>query len=382
MPEETAVEKVIDVVEDFSCPYQTAAYQEAFRSWRRKKQNPYAFRFTKNPKESSFSESQSAVGLSPAKTEQRILNRIGKLIGCALICYLVAENILDKAAVMLMHLLHLHIELVFFGESRLYGDERLVFWLTFGIQFIKYLIPAVLLQFVLRMPVQVSLPMKIHKPARLVLGIGMMMLLSIGMGTLQTPLSADMEKYRIISSTGHSESGRVILYLLMTILVLPMITELFLHGCMFQALRQFGDDFAVISTSILAAALTHNLPDAFRIGLVHLLISCYLIYTGSFCSAAILRMIHEIYMFAFFYIESSNSAPSVQWWIMMLIPCVICTCASIYLFLKRNKTKDKLSLNTTYLNLREKIEAFFTAMPMTAFLICSVLLLVITSMLS
>ena len=113
-----------------------------------------------------------------------------------------------------------------------------------------------------------------------------------------------------------------------------MITELFLHGCMFQALRQFGDDFAVISTSILAAALTHNLPDAFRIGLVHLLISCYLIYTGSFCSAAILRMIHEIYMFALFYIESSNSAPSVQWWIMMLIPCVICTCTSIYLFLK------------------------------------------------
>ncbi|MBR0483146.1 MAG: CPBP family intramembrane metalloprotease [Oscillospiraceae bacterium] len=382
MPEETAVEKVIDVVEDFSCPYQSAAYQEAFRSWRRKKQNPYAFRFTKNPKEASFAESQSAVGLSPAKTEQSILNRLGKLIGCALIGYLVAENILDKAAVMLMHLLHLHIELVFFGESRLYGDERLVFWLTFGIQFVKYLIPALLLQFTLRMPVQVSLPMKIYKPARLVLGIGMVMLLSIGMGILQTPLSADMEKYRIIAGTDHSENGRMIFHLLLTILLLPMITELFLHGCMFQALRQFGDDFAVISTSVLAAALTHNLPDAIRIGLVHLLISYYLIYTGSFWSASVLRIVHEIYMFALFYMESSNNAPSLQWWTMVLIPCIICTVAGIYLFLKRNRSQDKPALNTTYLNLREKLEAFFTAMPMVAFLICSVLLLVITSMLS
>lgn len=382
MPEETAVQKVIDVVEDFSCPYQTAAYQEAFRSWRRKKQNPYAFRFTKNPKEASFSESQSAVGLSPAQTEQNILNRIGTLIGYAMICYLTAENILDKAAVMLMHFLHLHIELVFSGESRLYGDERLVFWLTFGIQFIKYLIPALLLQFMFRMPVQVSLPMKIHKPPRLVFGIGMMMLISAGMGILQTPMSTDMEKYRIISGTEQSEGFRMIVYLLLTIFALPMIAELLLHGCMFQALRQFGDNFAVIATTILAAAMTHNIPDAIRIGLVHLIISYYLIYTGSFLSAIILRTVHEIYMFVLFYLESYGSVDSSEFRLLLLIPCIICICAGIYLFLNRNKHKDNLLSNITYLNLREKAEAFFTAMPMVAFLICSVLLLVITSMLA
>lgn len=382
MPEETAVQKVIDVVEDFSCPYQTPAYREAFRSWRKKKQNPYAFRFTKNPKEASFSESQSAIGLSPAQTEQNILNRIGKLIGCAMICYLVAENILDKALVMLMHFLHLHVELVFFGESRLYGDERIVFWVTFSVQFIKYLIPALLLHFVLRLPAQVSLPVKVHQPARLVLGIGGMMLLSTGTGIFQTPLSADMEKYRIISGTEQSEVFRIILYLLMTIFVLPMITELFLHGCMFQTLRQFGDTFAVAATTVLAAAMTHNVPDAVRLGLVHLLISYCVIYTGSFLSAVVLRMVHEIYMFVLFYLESSSAPGSSEWLMLVLIPCIICICASVCLFLKQNKLKDKQFSNTTYLNLREKSEAFFTAMPMVAFLICSVLLLIITSMLT
>lgn len=382
MPEETTIQKVIDVVEDFSCPYQTASYQESFRSWRRQKKNPYAFRFTKNPKEASFSENQAAVGLSPAQTEQNILNRMGKLIGCALICYLMIENILDKAAVFLMQLLHLHIELVFSGESRLYGDEKLVFWVTFSVQFLKYLIPALFLQFMLKLPLQVSLPLKIRKPQKLISGISLVMLLSAGMGMLSAPLSAELDKYRLITITDSSEISQVIIYILMTIFVLPVITEFLFHGCMFHSLRQFGDMFAVIATAVVAAALTHNIFDAIRIGLIHLTISYYLIHTGSFWSAVCLRIVHEIYMFVLFCIGTMDNAGSPEWWAVILVPCALCLLTGFWLMLPRNRQTSKPPQNLTYLNLREKAEAFFTAMPMVSFLICSVLLLVITSMLA
>lgn len=379
MPEQTAVQKVIDVVEDFSCPYQTPAYGEAYRSWRRRKQNPYAFRFTKNPKETAFSESQTAVGLPPAQAEQNVLNRMGRLVGYALISYLVTENILDKLIVFFMQFLHLHIELVFSGESRLYGDQKLVFWLAFGIQFLKYLIPAMILQFILKLPLQVSVPLKIRKPQKLISGIALTMLISTGFGLLSIPMSADLEKYRLIS--GADDYG-MILYILMTIFILPVITELLLHGCMFQAMRQFGDIFAITVTAILAAALTHNIFDAIRIGLVHLTISYYLIHTGSFWSAVCLRVVHEIYMFVLFYLETLDNIGSVQWWIVILLPCMICAGTGIYILLNKKKQVVKPVQNVTYLNLTEKLEAFFTAMPMVAFLICSVLLLIITAMLA
>ncbi len=382
MPEDTAVQKMIDVVEDFSCPYQTSAYQEAFRSWRRKKQNPYAYRFTKNPKETAFSESQAVAVLSPAQEEQNVLHRLGKLAGYAMICYLVAENILDKAAVLFMQFLHLHIEFIFSGESRLYGDENLVFWLAAGIQFLKYLIPALLLQLVLRLPVQVGVPMKMHKPHKLIFGIALIMLLSVGIGLFSTPFSADLEKYRLISGTMGTEGSKAVIYILVTIFVLPLVTELLLHGCLFQTLRQFGDLFAMIAMAVLAGMLTHNLFDALRIGLVHLTISYYLIYTGSFWSAVCLRVVHEIYMFVLFCLETFDSTGSPEWWGVILLPCVICAAAGIYLFLCRKKKSERPVQNITYLKLHEKLEAFFTAMPMVAFLICSVLLSIITAMLA
>ncbi|MBR1528729.1 MAG: hypothetical protein IJ642_05460 [Oscillospiraceae bacterium] len=382
MPEETALQKVIDVVEDFSCPYQTDAYQEAFRSWRRKKQNPYAFRFTKNPKETAFSESQSSAIQSPAQTEQRVLSRLGSLIGYAMICYLIIENILDKFVVLLMQFLHLHIEIVFSGESRLYGDETLVFWVALSIQFLKYLVPTLMLQAVLKLPVQVSIPLKIRKPNKLLSGFALVMLLSAGLGMLSAPMSADLEKYRLMAGTTNPGNYKIIIYILMTIFILPLITELLLHGCMFQILRQFGDLFAAVSTALLAAALTHNFFDALRIGLIHLTISYYLIHTGSFWSAACLRIVHEIYMFAIFYLETYDSIGSREWWIVLLLPCLLSAGAIVHFFLTKNKTAPPTDQNITYLNLREKAEAFFTAMPMVGFLICSILLLTITAMLT
>ena len=167
---------------------------------------------------------------------------MGRLVGYALISYLVTENILDKLIVFFMQFFHLHIELVFSGESRLYGDQKLVFWLAFGIQFLKYLIPAMILQIILKLPLQVSVPLKIRKPQKLISGIALTMLISTGFGLLSIPMSADLEKYRLISGAG--DYG-MILYILMTIFILPVITELLLHGCMFQAVRQFGDIFAI-----------------------------------------------------------------------------------------------------------------------------------------
>lgn len=380
MQNETVIQKIIDVAEDFSFPYQTPDYQKAFRIWRCKKKNPYGFRFTKNMNESAFSESQAVSMQAPSQVEQAVLCKIGYLVGYSLILYLVIENVLDKIAVLIMHFLRLEIEMVFFGESRLYGDQNLIFWLSFLTNFLKYLIPACVMQSVLKLPICVSVPAHIRKPSQLLGGIALAMLLSIGLGMLGVSRSAELEKYRLISESVGSEDHRMIFYILATIFVLPLAAEFLLHGCMFQVLRQFGDMFAITATAVIVVALTHNIWDALRIGLVNLTVSYYLIKTGSFWSAVFIRIVHEIYMFALFCMETYETVYSVEWWLMLLVPCVL-GIAMWMLFLRHKKQNGVMPENHTYLNIQEKLSAFFTTMPMVGFLICCVLLIVVTTML-
>ncbi|MDE5791928.1 MAG: hypothetical protein K2H66_00195, partial [Oscillospiraceae bacterium] len=179
-----------------------------------------------------------------------------------------------------------------------------------------------------------------------------------------------------------NENHKIIIYILVSIFVLPLITELLLHGCMFQVMRQFGDMFAVITTAILAVALTHNIWDSLRVGLIHLTITYYFINTGSFLSVILIRFVHEFYMVVLFYMQTYHTIYSLEWWLLLLVPCILGCAVCISMFLQRNQKKELIAENITYLSMQDKLTAFFTTMPMVAFLICCVLLLVITAMLT
>lgn len=374
-------EKIIDVVEEFSCPHQTDTYNTSFRMWRRQKKNRYAFRFMKNPKETAFSENQSVVIDTPVQAAQTVLQRLGTLFGYVLVCALFIENVLDKVIVFLFEKIGFHIEIIYFGESHLFGEEWLVFGITACIYLLKFLVPAIIAAAVLHMPLRVSLPMPVTQPLQLLMGMLMMMMTSMGTGMFLISSSAEMEKYHLISSAVGGNDHRLILYVLFTVLIAPLAAELLLHGCLFQALRQFGDSFAIATITILSALLTHNLQDAVRLGIVTLIISYFLIKSGSFLTAAILHIVHEIYMFALFYIRTFGEVYSLQWWLLILLPCVLGTVAFIFLAVDRKQHPEKQIKQPVYLSILEQLTAFFTAMPMLIFSVACLLLLVATTIL-
>lgn len=374
-------ERIIDVVEAFSCPHQTKEYTELYREWRRRKKNRYAFRFSRNPKETAFSENKSVIAETSAQAEKSILRRIGALIGCVLVLCLTIENILDKLLVLLLGRLGLPIGMVFLGEIKMYGEEWVVFCVAAVIHLLKFLVPAILLCCVLRMPLRVGIPLFVTDVPRMLSGILLMMFMSLVLGTLLVSRSAEMEKYRLISDAVGAEDHRLILYMLFTVLVVPLITELLLHGCLFQVLRQFGDRTAIVLTSVLAALLTHNLQDAVRIGLVTLMISCFMVTTGSFLAAALMHVTHEIYIFALFYIGAFGEEYSLEWWLLVLVPCLMGAAAVVYLVLAHKKRPERLLGSVTHLSIWDQAAAFFSAMPMLVFAVCCVLLMVTTAIL-
>lgn len=376
-----AAEHVIDVVEDFTCPCQSDAYRSAYQKWRRNEKNPYAFRCTRNPKEAAFSDRKAVADQTPASIEQGVLSRLGYLIGSLLVLYLVLENLLDKVIVFIMNAMGMQIDVLFWG-SELYGDEKSVFLVVFLINTLKYVIPGILMMLFLRLPARVSMPMRISHWQELLYGAALTMLLSAGVGMFLVSSSDELEKYKLICNAVEMEDKRMLVYMLFTIFVLPILMEFLLHGAMFQVMRQFGDSFAILTITILAASLMHNFQDALRVAIMTLTFSCFVIRTGSFWTAVLLHIVHEIYMFALFYIETFGQEYSLQWWMTIILPCSVGIVSALYMILHKPIHEQELPKNTTFLKITDKLYAFFSSLPMLGLLITCLVMTIISAMLS
>ncbi len=368
-------EKMIDVAEDFHCPNQSESYHEAYRAWRRRPDNPFAYTYTKHPKETAFSENPSVLQPSRAMVEKSVLQRISMLIAAAMLLYYVAENLLDKLLITVLNAVGFRIDFVFL-EYTMFGDEQAVFIVVSIVSLLKYGLPAAFLFWKLRMPVKVTLPMKVQHPSQLLSGMALTMLLSAGLGTFLVSRSSELKKYEMLLDSVDSSDMLLFLYEILTIFVLPIVIELFLHGVMFQVLRQFGDAFAIGITTALAMMLMHTPSDILRVGIITLTISYCMVQTGSFSSAIVLHIVHEIYMFALYYLEAAELVPSLLWWLVILLPCVIGAIALIH----HAVVKPKHALQgeqSTSIGWKDKAAIFFSVKPMLMMMVLSVLTIVV-----
>ncbi len=373
---ETQEEKMIDVVEDFAFSNQSEQYRTAFQKWRRRPKNRYGFSFTKNPKETSFSEQQAVIKETPASVERSTLQSLGYLLGCIFLLYLVIENVVDKVILVIMNAMGMRIDSFFLG-TYMYGDERTLFIFSIIINLLKYVLPALVLQIILRFPIRVALPAKIRHPQQLLFGISLTMLLSAGLGMFCVSQSEELQKYHLISNALGTEDSWIVFYILYTIFVMPLLIEFFFHGCLFQMLRQFGDYFAIFSVSVVAGLLMHNLQDGIRVGMMTLTISYFVIRTGSFWTAVWMHIVHEVYMFALFYIETFDAPYSLQWWATVLLPSIVAVAVGVYVLLKQVRSEEKVMEHGTYLKWHEKAWTFATSMPMLSFILLSLSMLLI-----
>ncbi|MCR5718549.1 MAG: CPBP family intramembrane metalloprotease [Oscillospiraceae bacterium] len=380
--QEATDEKLLDVAEEFTALNQTDSYQTAYRHWRKREKNPYAFSFIKNPKESAFSENQAVVSSTPAQAEQSALRNLGILFGTAFLCYLLIENLLDKILVQAARMIGVQIETMYWGETHYYGDDLTVFLFSAALQILKLLIPILMIGLALQMPIWIAVPLPVKHTRQMLNSISLMMLLSVGLGSSMTSRSSELEKYRIISDAVGADDHWLILYIVFTVFIVPLFWELLFHGAMFQSLRQFGDTFAVIAVTSMATLLTHNLQDAVRLGLVTLSISFFMVRTGSFLTAVILRIIHEIYMFALFQIENYEMLFTLRWWIVILFPCLIGLLTIIVLTISEKGNEENVNPNKDYLSLADQFMIFSTTLPMLVTIIVCILLFVMTAMLA
>jgi len=308
--EKTNKEGIINVIDEFDYSTQNDEYNEKFRSWRNRRDNIYAFKFEKNERESIYVDGRGFIDHSLEYTEKKVLANIFFTLGIAALMWVVFDDLVSKLIVSLVGFAGLNIHMNF-STSIIYGGSREVVLMLVILGILKPVIPMLYLHFKFKVPLKAEVMGKMNNTSALVGAISLAFLVCVA---TSVPLAYSTESKEMVAFFASSGADvavwnqfEFILYTVFDVIVNPIIAQLLFCGAAFAVLRQFGDPFAMIITSVTAALLTQDfrfMPTVFLVTLV----GCYgMLSSGSIFTAVSVNIVYKMYSMTLTLIETDSS---------------------------------------------------------------------------
>ena len=316
----------INVIEEFDYSTQSKLYSDHFKEWRKRKENPFSFSFEMNPKESIYVDGRGFMVGSVQAAEKEALLRVFYIIGVAALMWVVIANVLGKLLVFCMERAGMDIHFSSLNNS-IYGNHTWIVTLLVIINLAKILIPALYLLLRFKLPIDVGIMNSKHDSQGLVSAIGLIFITSTLLSLSSAYSSDTKEIFSYLRSLNTDVSlwdqTEFILYTIFDVLIIGTAEELFFRGAMFAVLRQFGDKFAVIMTTLTAVLLAENLNDIIPVIIVSLIASYGMLRSGSIFTAIVVSVIYKVYILAVVVIEAdtSNEMTVTRKMFMLLMLC-------------------------------------------------------------
>lgn len=303
-------EDIVDVVGEFDYSTQNELYNEKFRKWRRKKDNPFAFSFAENKKESIYIESRGFIEKSAVEAEKKVLSDIFYNIGLAILIWIVFGNVISKIIISVLDFFGVNIHNNYFS-SVIYGGSTEIITAVIATAFIKVFIPLVFLHFRFKLPARVEFMGSMNNSMAL-LGTISTALVVCTVTSLPSAYSGESKEiYEFfknietdVSVWGQSE---FIVYTIFDIIIMSIISEFFFRGAMFAVLRQFGDVFAIVVTSVITMLLSEDLSKMHAILLISIIASYGMVASGTIFTSVAVIIVYKMYEFTLTIIEVDPS---------------------------------------------------------------------------
>lgn len=355
--------EVVNVVDEFDYSTQNETYNERFRSWRKNKNNPYGFRFRKNNRETVFIDGRGFVNNSREAMEQELMTRIFYVIGIAVLMWVVIENVLGKFGISALGVLGVNINTDFFSSVVYGGGAEIVAALIF-VSLMKLLIPAYYIHKKLALPGRVEFMSRMNDPVELIGAIGLSLLVCSAVCLPEAYSSDTHEIYAYFSSLYADvavwDQTEFIIYTLFDLAVVSVLMEMFFHGAMFAALRQFGDPFALLMTALTAALLTQDISEMPAVLLISLTAGYGMLRSGSLFTAIFVQIVYKMYLLALAILEVDTSDNMVLTRNLFMLAAAVtgAICLLIVILSKKRRGKLKLAIYRSETNSAQR---FFTA---------------------
>ena len=333
-----AVSDTVDVIADSNYSNVSKAYNHAFRAWRNKEDNPYAFRCKKQKKEAVYIEGKGFHEPDPAAEERRSLIRITMVIGMAIFAYLLIENLLTAILMGIAQIAGMDIGYCY-SDGTVYGNQTAVLVILMCKTVLKFLVPVLILRCCFRMPRRVAYHWKLDSPREF--------------------------------------PAAIAVTLVFEVLAISICKELLLHGDMLHVLRQFGDWDAVILTAVVAVCLSHSCTTILMELTFSLVSGVAVLRSGSVVPAIFCRLLYHVMLFGLFAMEIWQSSFWQSYCSLFLFLVLIAGILLCLLSIRPARKNPALLTQKHYLTLRERLYTVMHVGPLSIVLILCVILMVI-----
>lgn len=337
----------INVIDEFDYSTQNETYNENFREWRKRRGNSYSFDFKKDPRERVYIDGRGFVERSCETAEKKVLVQIFHTLGYAALMYIVFDDVISKLLIYALEFLGLDIHTSFSG-STVYGGCHEVVLTLIIFDIIKMAFPLFYLHFKFKVPKKAELMGSMNNPSALVGAIAAAFMVCV---VTTIPSAYSMEVREVVAFFGASQADvsiwnqfEFIIYSVFDILLLPILKQLLFCGAAFTVLRQFGDMFAILITSLTAAVLTQDFRTMPAVFLITFVGCCGMLASGSVFTAFAANIIYKMYELTLSLIETdtSDNMPMIRNLFMAAI-VLLGTAGLIYFRFSMKKTKLRLA---------------------------------------
>ncbi|MCM1528512.1 MAG: hypothetical protein NC093_00785 [Alistipes sp.] len=308
--ENSASTDIINVIDQFDYSTQDEQYNEKYRSWRMRKDNRYAFTFKGNRKESVYVDSRGFVKKTAKETENDVLSKIFYTIGIGLLMFVVFDDLLSKLIIILLGRIGVNIN-TSFSTGSIYGGSWEIAAALMIVGFLRAAIPLVYFHFKFRLPMHNEIMWKLRSPKAL-FGAVAMAFIVFAAANLPNAYSTETKEVFSFFAAGRADISvldqtEFLVYLIFDVLIIPIITQLLFCGAMFAVLRQFGDTFAIMMTSLSAALMTQDIHSMPAVFLVTAVCGYGMLASGTIFTAFSINILYKMFLTAIATIESIDS---------------------------------------------------------------------------
>lgn len=373
MPEEqTQGEDILDVVRDFRFNSSSDRYNRDYQDWRRFSKSHYAFRFMKNKKERVYVEGTGFLNSGAAEATRTALRRVGKVIGIALLVYLLCDLGGSALLVWIFQRLGFHVSGSLFS-TQMYGSQWGIVFVKMIDIFLRYALTALVLQCCFRLPFSVCASYRPTASSDVLQGSALALLVGTAVCVLSGLTGTSQLSQQLLYS--YTNGKAVLVYVMYEITFASMLIEMLYRGMLLPVLRQFGDKFAVSIIVLIAFLQPNSLP--YRIGeaLLGLLCGYFMLRTGSLFCCYLIRIAYVLTTFGQLALDSNQVDRHLIHRIYVLVTLVaLVSFVVMTLIRKQRKSKAYICNRCLYLSTQDKLAAFFSSTTMLPWLAVMILL--------
>ena len=341
---DTSGNTIISVVDQFDYSTQNQTYNDNFKKWRKDKDNPYAFNFELDRRESVFVEGKGFENRSASKAERDCIGRVMNIIGIAMLMWILIDNIISKLVISVFDFIGFDLHTSFFSTG-LYGGSLQVITALIVTSCVKILVPAVYLHKKLRMPPRLEYMSTLNHASDMLGTICMTLAVSTVTCLPNIYTNRTMLVFNYFRSINADASvwsqNQFVVYTIFDIVIISVLYELFFRGAIFNALRQFGDVFAVAITTTMSGLLVQDFRELPAALLISIIASIGMLRSGTIITAIFVQICFKMYRLALVLLEdSSPDKIFLKRNTFMLVVFVIGAIGVMMLYLIKRKKKE------------------------------------------